>query len=350
MKTAVAYYRYSSVLQDENSIKAQRDAVQKYAAREGIQIIREFIDREKSGKTDERPQFLEMISLLKKGELKVDYVLWHKFDRFARNKTDAAVYRREIRRAGAKPIAVDQPLDPETRPEDVIMEGLLDAMAEYYSLNLAREIMKGLKVNAQECKFNGGSPPYGFSVQDGKYIINETEAQAVRLIFEMADRRMSYRDICSELTKRGFLTRKGKPFSKTSLYDILRNPKYKGIYVFNRASSRDVDGRRNWHKSKDESEIIRIEGGVPAIVSREMFDRVQVMLNERRHRSPREKEKGVLYILTGKVLRMLWKPDNGNVLNKGKRRDSLPLLYVQRQTEKKKRLSMHEHKMAKKGN
>lgn len=301
MKTAIAYYRYSSAMQDENSIKAQRDAVQKYAAREGINIIREFIDREKSGKTDDRPQFMEIISLLKRGEIKVDYVLWHKFDRFARNKTDAAIYRREIRRAGAKPIAVDQPLDPETRPEDVIMEGLLDAMAEYYSLNLAREIMKGLKVNAQECKFNGGWPPYGFSVQDGKYVINEAEAPAIRLMFEMTDQRRSYQDICDALTQRGYLTRKGKPFTKTSIHDILRNPKYAGIYAFNRASSRGIDGKRNWRKPKDKEEIVCIPGGIPAIVSRELFERVQKILDERKHNSPREKEKGVLYILTGKT-------------------------------------------------
>lgn len=91
MKTGIAYYRYSSEMQTEYSIEGQREAVQRYAKNEGITIVKEFIDREKSGKTDHRPEFLEMIHSLKKGILEVDYVLWHKFDRFARNRTDAAI-------------------------------------------------------------------------------------------------------------------------------------------------------------------------------------------------------------------------------------------------------------------
>lgn len=302
MKTAVAYYRYSSEMQTENSIEAQRDAVQRYARENGITIIKEFIDREKSGKTDNRPEFLEMISALKKGTLKVDYVLWHKFDRFARNRTDAAIYRREIRRLGIKPIAVDQPLDPETRPEDVIMEGLLDAMAEYYSRNLAQETMKGLKVVAQKCQFTGGWAPYGFSIKNKKYIINEAEAPAIRMIFELAVKGISYRNIVDELNKAGYRTRKGNKFDANSIHDILRNPKYAGIYVYNKSSKRNPDGSRNWRKQKSKDEQIIIPGGVPAIVDEEIFWKVQKMLDSRKYRiNPRQKEKGVLYILTGKT-------------------------------------------------
>lgn len=303
MKTAVAYYRYSSEMQTEYSIEGQREAVQRYAKNKGIVIIKEFIDREKSGKTDHRPEFMEMIHSLKKGLVEVDYVLWHKFDRFARNRTDAAIYRREIRRLGVKPIAVEQPLDPETRPEDVIMEGLLDAMAEYYSRNLAIEIMKGLKVRASECKFTGGYVPYGFSIKDKKYVINEAEAPAIRTVFKLADKGVSYRNICDELEKAGYKTRRGKvKFTPNSIHDILRNKKYAGIYIFNKTSRRSPDGSRNWKKRKPKDEQVIIPGGVPAIVEEKLFWRVQKMLDSRKNQvNHREKEKGVLYILTGKT-------------------------------------------------
>lgn len=302
MKTGIAYYRYSSEMQTEYSIEGQREAVQRYAKNEGITIVKEFIDREKSGKTDHRPEFLEMIHSLKKGILEVDYVLWHKFDRFARNRTDAAIYRREIRRLGIKPIAVDQPLDPETRPEDVIMEALMDGMAEYYSRNLATETMKGLKAVARECRFTGGWAPLGYSIEDKKYVINDTEAPAIRMIFKLADMGMSYRNICDELEKAGYKTRRGKMFVPNSIHDILRNPKYTGVYTFNRASQRSHDGSRNWRKQKDKEDQIIIPDGVPAIIDKDLFWRVQKMLDARKNRiNPRQKEKGVLYILTGKT-------------------------------------------------
>jgi site-specific DNA recombinase len=302
MKTAVAYYRYSSEMQTEYSIEGQREAVQKYAKQNGITIIKEYIDREKSGKTDHRPEFLEMISALKKEIIQVDYVLWHKFDRFARNRTDAAIYRREIRRLGIKPIAVDQPLDPETRPEDIIMESLMDGMAEYYSRNLALEIMKGLKVRAEKCKFNGGYVPYGFSVVDKQYVVNEVEAPAIRMIFKFADKGISYRTICDELEKAGYKTKKGKKFAPNSIHDILRNHKYAGIYVFNKTSRRSPDGSRNWKRKKPKEEQVIVPGGIPAIVDEKLFWRVQKMLDSRKERiSSREKKKGVLYILTGKA-------------------------------------------------
>jgi site-specific DNA recombinase len=302
MKTGIAYYRYSSEMQTEYSIEGQREAVQRYAKNEGIVIVKEFIDREKSGKTSHRPEFLEMIHSLKKGILEVDYVLWHKFDRFARNRTDAAIYRREIRRLGIKPIAVDQPLDPETRPEDIIMESLMDGMAEYYSRNLATETMKGLKAVARECRFTGGWAPLGYSIEDKKYVINDTEAPAIRTIFKLADMGMSYRNICDELEKAGYKTRRGKKFVPNSIHDILRNPKYTGVYTFNRASQRSHDGSRNWRKQKDEEDQIIIPDGVPAIIGKDLFWRVQKMLDARKNRiNPRQKEKGVLYILTGKT-------------------------------------------------
>ncbi|MGB9860485.1 MAG: recombinase family protein, partial [Moorellaceae bacterium] len=147
---AVAYARFSSDNQREESITAQLRAIREYAAKHNIIIIREYTDEARSATTDDRPGFLQMISDLRNGVIRPDLVLVHKLDRFARNRYDAAIYRREIQRAGARLIAVEQPLDDS--PEGTFLEGILEAMAEYYSRNLGREVMKGMRETAFQCR------------------------------------------------------------------------------------------------------------------------------------------------------------------------------------------------------
>ncbi|MGE5586266.1 MAG: recombinase family protein [Bacillota bacterium] len=258
MKYAVAYARFSSDNQREESITAQLRAIREYAAREGITIVREYTDEARSATTDDRPGFLRMMADLKDG-VKVDLVLVHKLDRFARNRYDAAVYPGEIQRAGARLVAVAQPLDDS--PESVILEAMLEAMAEYYSKNLARETMKGMRETTYQGKHAGGRSPLGYDVDPAakKYIINEREAQAIRLIYSMTLGRQGYSEIIDTLNGRGYRTRADQPFGKNSVHDILRNEKCSGIYTFNRAGSAHF-GRRNNHASKPGDEIFRFPG------------------------------------------------------------------------------------------
>lgn len=294
----MAYARFSSDNQREESITAQLRAIREYAARNGIQVIREYIDEARSGTTDDRPGFLQMIADLKDG-LRVDLVLVHKLDRFARNRYDAAIYRREIQRAGARLVAVDQPLDDS--PEGAFLEGILEAMAEYYSRNLAREVLKGMKENAYQARFNGGWVPLGYKVVDGKYQINETEAEAVRLIFSMVKEGRSFREVARELEARGYRSRRGKPFSVTAIHEILRNPKYVGVYRYNRAPRR-IDGKRNWRRAKSEEEIITVAGAVPAIIDQATWEEVQRILDSRKRKGGPRRRGPNIYILTGKLV------------------------------------------------
>jgi len=297
-KTAVAYARYSSDNQREESISAQLRAIREYAAKHDIAIIREYIDEARSATTDDRPGFQEMVWDLKNG-LKVDLVLVHKLDRFARNRYDAAIYRREIQKAGARLVAVDQPLDDS--PEAVLLESFLEGLAEYYSRNLAREVMKGLRENALKGLHTGGRPPLGYRVENGRLVINPHEAEAVRLIFEGVLDGKSYAAIQRELNAKGYRTRDGRLFGKNSIHEILRNEKYAGVYVYNRAAPR-VGGKRNHHASKPPQEVIRIPGLIPAIVSREEWDKVQEILDGRKVNARPRKRGKVEYVLTGKVV------------------------------------------------
>lgn len=143
---AVAYARFSTDRQREESITAQLRAIHEYALKNNIHVVREYLDEGRSATTDDRPAFQQMFSDLE--EVRPNLVLVHKLDRFARDRFDSAYYRREIQKAGARLVAVDQPLDDS--PESAFLEGILEAQAEFYSRNLAREVMKGMKENAFE--------------------------------------------------------------------------------------------------------------------------------------------------------------------------------------------------------
>ena len=297
---AVIYARYSSDNQREESITAQVRACTEYAERQGYSVVRAYTDEARSATTDDRPSFLQMIHDISSGLLDIDVVLVHKLDRFARNRYDSAFYRREQRKRNVRLESVLEPLDDS--PESVILESVLEGMAEYYSRNLAREARKGMKENAYECKHNGGLPPLGYDVdpETKKYVINEKEAEAVRLIFARVLEGVSYTALANELNSKGYRTKIGQPFNKNSFTEILANEKYKGVYVWDRAKAK-TEGKRNNHESKPEEEIIKIPGGVPAIVDEEVFDAVQHMRAQRRFKGAANKAK-LDYLLSGKIV------------------------------------------------
>jgi len=297
MRKAVAYARYSSSNQQGESIEAQLRAIQAYADQEDISILQIYIDEaETATSVENRSSFLRMIAELK--HLKPDLVLTHKMDRFARNRYDSAIYKREIQKAGARYIAVDQPISDS--PEGIILEALLEGIAEYYSANLSKEVSIKMLEYARKGLHLGGIPPLGYEVDaDKHYIINEAEADTVRMIFKMRLDGSSYSAIIDRLNALGRRTKTGRSFGKNSLHDILRNEKYTGVYIFNSTPGK-VNGKRNNRKKRPLEEQIRIEGAMPVIIDKESFRAVQALMDENRYNARRVI--GSDYILTG-VLR-----------------------------------------------
>ena len=166
---------------DEHSNGAQVRAIREFAKGHNIIIVDQYIDRARSATTDDRPAFQQMIEDSAKGNFEI--VLVHKLDRFARNRNDSSVYRLKLHKNKVKLLSVMEPLDDE-RPESIILQSTLEAMAEYYSINLAREVRKGMKENALKAKHTGGRPSLGYDVDrvTKELVINENEAAAVRLI------------------------------------------------------------------------------------------------------------------------------------------------------------------------
>ena len=294
---AVLYARFSSDNQREESIEAQLRAMHEYCSRNSIVVIHEFCDRAKSATTDDRPEFLKMIAASREGDF--DFAIVHKLDRFSRNRYDSAYYKRELKKNGVQLLSVLEQMDDS--PESIILESVLEGMSEYYSKNLAREVMKGMRESAMDCRYIGGWIPYGFRVdpQTHRYIINDYEAEAVRMIFRDVADGCGYNVVLNKLNTMGYRTRLGNTFSKETLYEMLRNEKYNGVYVFSRAASKDELGRRNNHMDKPIEDQIRIPGGMPKIVDDETFARVQAILTSRKRHGRRDGKRK--YLLTGMV-------------------------------------------------
>ena len=294
---AVLYARFSSDNQREESIEAQLRAMHEYCSRNSIVIIHEYCDRAKSATTDDRPEFLKMIAASREGDF--DFAIVHKLDRFSRNRYDSAYYKRELKKNGVQLLSVLEQMDDS--PESIILESVLEGMSEYYSKNLAREVMKGMRESAMDCRYIGGWIPYGFRVdpQTHRYIINDYEAEAVRMIFRDVADGCGYNVVLNKLNSMEYRTRLGNTFSKETLYEMLRNEKYNGVYVFSRAASKDELGRRNNHLDKPIEDQIRIPGGMPKIVDDETFARVQAILASRKRHGRRDGKRK--YLLTGMV-------------------------------------------------
>lgn len=294
----VAYARYSSDNQREESIDAQLRAIQEYANANDMIIVKTYIDRAMSGKMDKRPEFLQMIMDSRKGVF--DAVIVHKLNRFSRNKYDAAKYKHRLQKNNVMLLSVLERLDDS--PESGIMESLLIGMAEYESQNLAREVMKGTLENARAAKHNGGLAPLGYSV-DSKtqlYIINEDTAPIIRVIFKSYLDGNGYNNIKDELNSKGFKTTKGNEFTVSTIKDILKNEKYIGTYTYNKAIAKNIDGKRNSNKIKSEDEIVRIENAMPAIIDKKDFLEVQRIMNRNKeiHNTFNAKE---VYLLSGLI-------------------------------------------------
>lgn len=294
---AVIYVRYSSDNQRGESIDAQVRLIKEWAKAHNIIIVATYADEAQSAKRDDRKQFQQMIADAKT-QKDWQLVLVHKLDRFARNRFDSAAYRVELRKNKKFLISTTEQFDDS--PESSMMEGIIEAMAEFYSKNLAREVMKGLTENALNAKFCGGIPPLGYDIQNSSYVINDFEAQAVKLIFSLFLDGKGYNEIMLALNCGGFKTKRNAMFTKNSLYEILRNERYTGTFIYNKTAERDpFTGSRSRHRYKRDDEVIRVENAIPSIISLEDFRKVQKILNSRKRAySNNAKE---IYLLTGKI-------------------------------------------------
>ena len=225
-----------------------------------------------------------------------DIVLVHQLSRFARSRYDSNINKNKLRRNGVRLCSVLEHIDDS--PESILLEGLLEAINEFYVANIARESMKGMKENAYKALHNGGCPGLGYNVDETKHlVINEEEAKIVAMIFGMYIAGYSCRCIAALLNEDGYRTKAGNQFTVCSVRTILRNEKYTGVYIYNKRAAKSYDHKRPC-RDKPADEIIRIEGGIPAIISRDVWEAAQ---NRRMNKSGRLVITKAMHQLSGKV-------------------------------------------------
>lgn len=271
----VAYCRYSSEMQrDSYSIEAQKRAIEEYCARENYELVRFYVDEAQSGTRDDREEFQNMIADSVAGEWQA--VIVHKLDRFARDRYDSAIYKKKLKDNGVRVLSVTEPLDDS--PESIMLESVLEGMAEYYSKNLAREVLKGKREAAQKGLFQGGRPPFGYDVKNQMYVINPDEAKIISEIFELLKQGYAPIEVIRHCYKKGYKIRTGRAITNYHLIQFVNNEKYAGVYIW-----RDI----------------RVEDAVPAIVDKETFYYVRQSFIERKMRPSPRKNAHNYYILTG---------------------------------------------------
>ena len=224
MKTAVIYARYSCDKQTEQSIEGQLRVCQEYAQRNDILILNTYIDQAMSGTNDNRPDFQKMIKDSARKEW--DYVLVYKLDRFSRNKFEATIHKKTLRDNGVKVLSAMENI-PDT-PEGIILESLLEGMNQYFSAELSQKVRRGMKETRLKGNFTGGHLLYGYSLENHKVIINESQVEVVTYIYEQFSLGVYVKDIIKSLTEKGIYNN-GKPFARNTVYNILKNEKYSGI-------------------------------------------------------------------------------------------------------------------------
>lgn len=280
---AVIYGRYSSDQQREESLDAQVRFCEEYALSKGYIITKVYADKALSGKSDRRPEFQKMIKDSGKGLF--DVVLIHKYNRFARNMKDHVNYESRLNDNNVQLIAVAE--DFGQGKEAIIMKSLMRALSEYYIKDLADEVRKGHKENALKALHNGGYAPFGYDIVDQQFVINEFEALYVRKMFDCAVNRKGFKDLVAEMESVGIKGKRGKLIKYPSIYEILRNERYTGTYVY--------DTKTEKHDRRAKKNAIRIDDAIPALIDRETWEKVQEIMDERKQQPKND------YMLKGLV-------------------------------------------------
>ena len=273
---AVIYARYSSDNQREESIEGQIRECTAYAERNGITVVRHYIDRAFSAKTDHRPDFQQMIRDSNKKLFEI--VLVWKFDRFARNRFDSANYKMILKKNNVHLISVMEPIAEGS--QGILVETLLEGMAEYYSAELSEKVIRGQTENALKGKCTGGTGTIGYKIDADKfYRIDPLVAPLVLEAFQRYDNGEKIVEILNYLNAKGVRNMLGGKLTCSSMNTMLKNRRYIGELSF-----RDTV----------------VPDAIPAIVPKDLFDRVQKRL-EKNKRAPAHGKADEEYLLTTKL-------------------------------------------------
>ncbi len=286
MKNAVIYARFSSHAQNEQSIEGQLAECYNFAQRNDLRIVHEYIDRALTGTTDKRPEFLQMVEDSKRKGFQ--FVIVYQLDRFARNRYDSATYKAKLKKNGVRVLSAKENITDDA--SGILIEGVLESMAEYYSAELSQKIKRGIAISASKCKYFGGSVPLGYKVDEQKnFVVDEETAPLVKTMFEMFVGGRTYADIIRYMNGRGVTTSRGKAKVEYLLSDkmicghcgnkmtgISSTSKSKKIHHYYKCTgnNKGICKKRTVRKQFIEDEVISAIVGEHGILTDEFIDLV----------------------------------------------------------------------------
>ena len=289
---AAAYARYSTDRQQHNSIEYQLTEIQRYCAENGITITATYTDEGESGTNTDRAGFQDMMAAAKRKEF--DAVVIYDITRGSRDVGDWFTFRKQMLRLGIAVISATQKLGDLTNGNDFLVELLNVGLGQREVLETRAKSIAGVAVKAKQGVFLGGTPPLGYDIVKGKYIINQEEARTVRTIFELYGAGKSYDDILRAVD--GAIGKFGRPLGKNSLHSILTNERYIGIYTWNK---RRVKLMRQWAGGTPNPNCVRIEGIIPEIIDKKTWERVQKRMSDNKRNASNKARRS--YLLSGLI-------------------------------------------------
>ena len=292
---AALYARVSSERQDVDlSVAAQLRALRDYAQRNGYLVAREYVDEAESGRIADRPQFSRMLDEASKPEAAFKEILVWKFFRFTRKREHAVAFKSMLRRRGVRVVSITEQADD--TPTGKLLEAIIESVDEFYSENLAQEVIRGMREAASRGFWVTTYAPYGYKrvyVQDGvkkrpKLELDPPADAVVRRVFDMVLQGRSILDVTKTLNAEGIPTTNGKKWLKTTIHTMLDNEAYTGTLVWGA-------------KAKDGAPPVRVENAHPAIVSKRDFQQARRLLASRAPKKMNPRRASSPYLLSGLV-------------------------------------------------
>ena len=290
---AALYARVSSDRQDVDlSVSAQLRALRDYAEKNGYLVAREYVDEAESGRVADRPQFQRMLEEAGRTNSPFQEILVWKFSRFTRKREHAVVYKSMLRRRGIRVVSITEHADDS--PTGKLMEAIIESVDEFYSENLAQEVMRGTREAASRGFWVTPHAPYGYKrvfVADGpkkrpKLAFDPPADSVVRRIFLLAGQRKSTLDIAKIFNQEGIASPRGTKWLKTTIHRILTNEVYTGALVWGVTA-------------KDKVPPVRVEDAFPALVSREEYNRVVKVMQDNAPARQHPQRTASPYLLSG---------------------------------------------------
>ena len=279
------YTRVSTAMQvDGYSLDAQKSRMKAYAEFNDYEIVGEYEDAGKSGKSIEgRTDFNRMMEDIKTGKDDVSFVLVFKLSRFGRNAADVLSTLQTMQDFGVNLVCVEDGIDS-SKDAGKLMISVLSAVAEIERDNIRVQTMEGRIQKAREGRWNGGFAPYGYSLIDGRLEVNEEEAVAIRTIFDQyVNTDMGSTAIAKHLENHG-IHKIARQNGKNPLFDaalirrILNNPVYSGKIAYGRRKTEKVHGTRNEYHQVEQDDYLLVDGLHEALVSDEVWEAAQIKL------------------------------------------------------------------------